>query len=506
MEEVVLSDKMKKVKDKIEDKINNLSEENIDEFLESDLIQKITELIKGDKIEHSKKYELLEQIVIVANATDSNSEFNRSLGVREKLWKYLENELKIKSDFFIDLDIIHDSGHLCHFYRTKMKERENIPKFNPIRKIDVKNKSWSGEIKVESSNEKIKEDFKQIVEEVRNNRFPESDLIEKIPVKLTPLEEKDGAWHPPKPSQESDSSVSINLDIMEEDIPENVKRIRLKNTLTHEYSHALIELDREKYDLYRGLSPSEWKNLTEILADLVTVLKGGIHDFRRKKKAKEGSLEENSFSYYTPKKFRLTYEEVILEKEGFETLRNIMRSSKKINLLSIVERDWSILTRGWDYNDPEIPITSDEDIWEILKENYKETYLWKYFGEITKSKREEYFESLREDKEISELKEELTKTELRDRWEDCYDFALDFEDYNEFLEEGVIHKKMIEAFENNGSELPEDAILSKEIIGWVVKVDDSERHWIEDVNDELKVYTKFKKWENMVSEDTTTHR
>lgn len=80
---------------------------------------------------------------------------------------------------------------------------------------------------------------------------------------------------------------------------------------------------------------------------------------------------------------------------------------------------------------------------------------------------------------------------MRDDWEGCYDLTLDYEEYNEYLEEeeGVIHEKMIEAFEDNGYELPEDAILSKEIIGWVVKINDSERHWIEDVDDELKVYT-----------------
>ncbi len=499
MDEVVLSDKTKE----IEDRINNLSKDNIDEFLKSDLLKEVTELIKGDEIEHSEQFELLGPILRVAGTNNPSNEYNRSPVVRKKLWDYLENKLKIKSDFLIDLDWTNNSEHILMFNKTKTEKGENIPTFYSRRKITDKTESLDGEINVENSEDKVKEDFRDIVKEVRNERFPGSDLIEKIPIELTSLEGNYGEWYPPKPGKGLHSSISINLDIIEEDVPENVKRIILKNTLTHEYSHAFIELKEAKYDLYRGLSPNEWKNHLEILADLLTILKGGVQDFRRMEKDKRDPGKENNFSYYTPDKFRRAYEEVVLKKEGIETARNLQKKyTKKIDLLSIIERDWSILTRNWDYDDPEVPITSDEDLWEMLKENYQQTYLWKYFGEITEPKREEYFENLREDEEISEkkseLKEELAKIKLRDNWEGCYDFALDYEKYNKYLEEGVLHKKMIDAFEDNGSELPEDAILSKEIIGWVVKVGDKEKHWIEDVNDELKVYTKIKKLEDAI--------
>jgi len=404
MDEVVLSDKTKE----IENRINNLSKDNIDEFLKSDLLKEVTELIKGDEIEHSEQFELLGPILRVAGTNNPSNEYNRSPVVRKKLWDYLENKLKIKSDFLIDLDWTNNSEHILMFSKTKTENGENIPAFYSRRKISEKTESLDGEIKVENSNNKIEEDFREIVKEVRNERFPESDLIEKIPIELTSLDGKYGEWHPPKPNQEFNSSISVNLDIIKKDIPENVKRILLKNTLTHEYSHAFVETNESKYDLYRGLAPSEWKNLLEILADLITVLKGGLHDFRRIEKDKRYPRKEYNLTYYTSKKFRQAYEEVILKEEGIVTARKLQKKhSEETNWLFIIERDWHILTRGWDYNDPEIPITSDEDIWEMLKNNYKKTYLWKYFGEMTESEREEYFVNLKEDEEISEKKSEL---------------------------------------------------------------------------------------------------
>ncbi len=69
-----------------------------------------------------------------------------------------------------------------------------------------------------------------------------------------------------------------------------------------------------------------------------------------------------------------------------------------------------------------------------------------------------------------------------------YQFSLDLSEYEDYLEEGPVNKTMMEAFDEKGSQLEEDAELSKEgdEIWWIYE--NGSRSYMIEVDDSLNIY------------------
>ena len=133
----------------------------------------------------------------------------------------------------------------------------------------------------------------------------------------------------------------------------------LRYNITHELSHS-IQYHDESWKFYEGMSQDKWGAITEIRAEINTLLRGGVNDI--------GNIDE---SIMTPGYYPAHILQRDIESLGFDTIDEIMID------------DWKTISNNVEFESGyKEPITRKHDIEKIITpQKIKETNLWKFMIE-----------------------------------------------------------------------------------------------------------------------------
>lgn len=308
-----------------------------------------------------------------------------------------------------------EEGIICFSYYGKRydedeKFKRNLPIISPYIFPNFQEYPNKNVIKFDKyikphTKEKVLETIKLVL----NKNFPdEKESLEKIPIIIGKGEnaqyhiEDFGQWIKSSDKGEVGKIVLKNELTHGDEIDVHLK---FATTLIHEYSHVMSSIYRDSLYFFQDIEPSKWRNVEETIADLSTLLRGGVEYYLRKPKDEFLPSYENvsKDTLFQKGKLLLSEEKTISLSKKLVSAMN--QTTNKFNLIHWLECDWHILVGNHDFK-PYDPITNQDKIWELLKSNIKDTIMWKISVEM-------YEEDLRE---LDEEAEKLFTEENNSQW------------------------------------------------------------------------------------------